>query len=151
MKSRKDNGALCVCAQSLSHVWLCVTLWTVAHLASLSMEFSRQEYWSRFPFSLQGIFPTQGSNPRLLHWQADSLPLCHLGSSIETCQTKSKNPKKKEGDEVAFALGAVASLFEVGLWFWWTSWGWRGQKSRPRFHPRSESKWTTTPLRMVLQ
>jgi len=29
------------------------------------------------------IFPTQGSNPHflhLLHWQADSLPLCHLGS-----------------------------------------------------------------------
>ena len=24
---------------------------------------------------LQGIFPTQGSNPHLLHWQADSLPL----------------------------------------------------------------------------
>ena len=34
-------------------------------------------------FLLQGIFPTQGLNPRplhLLHWQADSLPLCHLGS-----------------------------------------------------------------------
>ena len=29
---------------------------------------------------LQGIFLTQGSNPRLLHWQADSLPLSHLGS-----------------------------------------------------------------------
>ena len=31
---------------------------------------------------LQGIFPSQGSNPRLLHWQVDSLPLslncCHL-------------------------------------------------------------------------
>ena len=27
---------------------------------------------------LQGIFPTQGSNPRLLHWQVGSLPLCHL-------------------------------------------------------------------------
>ena len=26
-------------------------------------------------FLLQGIFPTQGSNPRPLHWQADSLPL----------------------------------------------------------------------------
>ena len=25
-------------------------------------------------FPLQRIFPTQGSNPRLLHWQADSLP-----------------------------------------------------------------------------
>ena len=34
-------------------------------------------------FLLQGIFPTQGSNSRLLHllhWQAASLPLSHLGS-----------------------------------------------------------------------
>jgi len=29
---------------------------------------------------LQGIFLTQGLNPRLLHWQLDSLPLSHLGS-----------------------------------------------------------------------
>ena len=28
----------------------------------------------------QGIFLTQGSNPRLLHWQADSLPLSHQGN-----------------------------------------------------------------------
>ena len=27
-----------------------------------------------------GIFPDQGSNPCLLHWQVDSLPLSHLGS-----------------------------------------------------------------------
>ena len=34
-------------------------------------------------FLLQWIFPTQGLNLRLLcllHWQVDSLPLCHLGS-----------------------------------------------------------------------
>ena len=30
-------------------------------------------------FLLQGIFPTQGSNPCLLHWQVDSLPLSHQG------------------------------------------------------------------------
>ena len=30
-------------------------------------------------FLFQGIFPTQGSNPCLLHWQADSLSLHHLG------------------------------------------------------------------------
>ena len=33
-------------------------------------------------FLLQGIFPTQGSNPyllQLLHWKADPLPLSHLG------------------------------------------------------------------------
>ena len=28
-------------------------------------------------FLLQGTFLTQGSNPSLLHWQADSLPLSH--------------------------------------------------------------------------
>ena len=31
-------------------------------------------------FLLQGIFPTQGLNLCLLHWQADSLPLGHQGS-----------------------------------------------------------------------
>ena len=31
-------------------------------------------------FLLPGIFPTQGWNPHLLHWQADSLPLSHLGN-----------------------------------------------------------------------
>ena len=55
-----------------------VITWTVAHLAPLSIEFSRQEYWSGLHFILQGIFPTQGLNPnlwRLLHWQGDSLPV----------------------------------------------------------------------------
>ena len=32
------------------------------------MEFSSQEYWSGLPLpDLQGIFPTQGLNPGLLH------------------------------------------------------------------------------------
>ena len=31
-------------------------------------------------FLLQGIFPTQGSNPSLLHWQVNFLPLRHQGS-----------------------------------------------------------------------
>ena len=40
--------------------------------------FPRQEYWSGLLFLLQGFVPTQGSDLhllRLLHWQADSLPL----------------------------------------------------------------------------
>ena len=38
---------LCVCMRAKPFcVWLFVTLWTVAHQAPLSMEFSRQEYWS---------------------------------------------------------------------------------------------------------
>ena len=37
-------------AKLLSHIQLFVTLWTVARQASLSMGFSRQEYWSGLPF-----------------------------------------------------------------------------------------------------
>ena len=54
-----------------------VTPWTVAHQASLSMGFSRQEYWNTLLFPvLQGIVPAQESN---LRWQADSLSLSHQG------------------------------------------------------------------------
>ena len=41
----------------------------------LSMGSPRQEYWSGLLFLFQGIFVTQGLNPYLLHWQADSSPL----------------------------------------------------------------------------
>ena len=34
-------------------------------------------------FLLQRIFPTQESNPGLLNWHIDSLPLNHLGSPIQ--------------------------------------------------------------------
>ena len=57
--------------------------WTIARQAPLSMEFSRQEYWSGLPCLLHGIFPAQGSNLPLLcllHWQTGSLLLHHLGS-----------------------------------------------------------------------
>ena len=81
-----------------------MTLWTVAHQTPLAVGFPGQDYWSGLPFPfprkelpaprklpfsfsklschflLQGIFPTQGWNPHLLHWQVDSLPLSHQGS-----------------------------------------------------------------------
>ena len=34
-----------------SHVRLCATPWTAAYQASLSMGFSRQEYWSGVPLA----------------------------------------------------------------------------------------------------
>ena len=52
--------------QSLSHVQLFATPWTIAHQAPLSMKFPRQEYWSGCYFLLQGTVPTQGSNLHLL-------------------------------------------------------------------------------------
>ena len=57
-----------------SCIWLCVTLWTVAHQAPLSMGFSRQEYWSGLPCPPLGTLPVPGIKS-VSHWQAGSLPL----------------------------------------------------------------------------
>ena len=57
-----------------------LTPWTLAHQAPLSIEFSRQEYWSGLNSLLQGIFPTQGLNPGLPHWRHILYHLSHQGS-----------------------------------------------------------------------
>ena len=63
--------------RSLSRVRLFVTPWTIQ-----SLEFSRPEYWSgKDPLSLlQGIFPTQGSNPGVPHCGQILYQLSHKGS-----------------------------------------------------------------------
>ena len=63
-----------------SPLWLCVTPWTVAHQAPLSMGFSRQEYWSRLPYPPPGDFPAPGIEPGSPALQADSFPLSHCRS-----------------------------------------------------------------------
>ena len=52
-----------VCIKSLSHVQLFAIPWTVAHQAPLSMEFSRQEYWSGLPFPSPGDLPNPEIEP----------------------------------------------------------------------------------------
>ena len=54
-----------------SVVWLFATPWTVAHQATLSMGFPRQEYWSGLPFPSPGDLPHPGIKPASLR----SLPL----------------------------------------------------------------------------
>ena len=86
---------VCVCvhvrtrvhAQLLSYVQLFgpnySNPWTIAQQAPLSMEFSRQEYWS-VPFPTPGDIPDPGIEPALLVSPAlvDSSALCHLGSPM---------------------------------------------------------------------
>ena len=56
---------LCVCARLLSHVQLFATSqWTVAHQAPLSMEFFRQDYYSRLPCPPPGDIPDSGIEPK---------------------------------------------------------------------------------------
>ena len=50
-----------------------LTSWIVACQAPLSMEFSRQEYWSGLPFP-PGDLPDPGIEPRSPALQVDSLP-----------------------------------------------------------------------------
>ena len=59
--------------QSLSRVRLFVIPWTVAHQASLSIEFFRQENWSGQSFPSPGNLPNSGIKPRSPTLQADSL------------------------------------------------------------------------------
>ena len=51
-----------------------VTSWMVAFQASLSMGFSRQEYWSWLPFPSPGDLPDPRIEPGSPAFQADSLP-----------------------------------------------------------------------------
>ena len=60
----------CVCA---ARVQLFATPWTVAHQASLSMEFSRREYWSGLPFFSPGDVHNPGIEPGSPALHADSL------------------------------------------------------------------------------
>ena len=51
-----------------------MTPWTIAHQAPLSMEISRQGYWSGLPFPSPRDLPDPGIKPGSPTWQADSLP-----------------------------------------------------------------------------
>ena len=65
-------------AGAMQHfVQLFVTPWTAAHKAPLSMEFSRQEYWSGLPFLSVGNFPDPGIESGFLHCRQILYHLTH--------------------------------------------------------------------------
>ena len=69
-----DIYILCVLSH-FSHVQLFAILWTVARQAPLSVEFSRQEYWSGLPFPSPGDLPDPGIEP-----QSPASPALQVGS-----------------------------------------------------------------------
>ena len=60
--------------KSLSCVQLFATSWTISYQAPLSMQFSRQEYWSGLPFPFPGDLPNVGIEPGSPALQAYALP-----------------------------------------------------------------------------
>ena len=90
-----DRGKKVLVAQ------LCPTLcdpmnWSLPGSSDLGISQATTLEWVAIPFS-KGIFLTQGSNPQLLHWQGDSLPLKPPGKpralpaaaakSLQSCPT----------------------------------------------------------------
>ena len=59
---------------SFSRVRLLEIPGTVVHQVPLSMEFSRQEFWSELPFLAPGDLPDPGIEPRSPALQTFSLP-----------------------------------------------------------------------------
>ena len=87
----KEGYSECVCVCVLSHSQLLATVWTVAQPGySVHGDSPGKNTGVVYGALLQGIFPTQGSNPRLLHllhWQEGSLLLVPAGKPI--CVTQS--------------------------------------------------------------
>ena len=69
---------VCVCV-TCSVVFDSVILWTIYCQTLLSMEFSRQEYWSGLSFPFPGNPPKPGIKPGSPALQADSLLSQPLG------------------------------------------------------------------------
>ena len=76
---------VCVCVYSVTQscLILCDSTDYIACKAPLSMEFLRQEYWSRLPLPSPGDLPDPGIKPKSLVSPALAsgfYHLCHLGS-----------------------------------------------------------------------
>ena len=76
----------------LSRVRLFATPWTIAYQASQSMEFSRQEYWSRLPFPSPGDLPDSGIEPESPALQSDILPSEPPGKPLKVNEARIKTP-----------------------------------------------------------
>ena len=81
------------------------------------MEFSRQKYWSKLHFLLQGIFLTQGSNPHLLPPLQGTWILYHWATWEARCYTLAR-------DKDNLIRKNVTPWFKMSLthlfWSYWT-------------------------------
>ena len=99
---------MCVCVCSV----ISDSLWPhglKAVKAPPSLGFPRQEYCSRLPFPSPRDFPDPASNPsllHLLHYNVDSLPLRHLGSSHDWHTYKKRRLEHRQADCVGTTVGS---------------------------------------------
>ena len=135
-------SSYCCCLVTESCLTLCPS-WTVTHQAPLSMEFSRQEYWSWLPFPSPGNLPDPGIEPRSpaftgrfffttrASWEVPSLPiylvyfssmLCHESDTRlwkTTRQTQVPGKKVVEGSSSGLKLPGLCLGF---ITYWLPRW-----------------------------
>ena len=105
-----------------------VTLWTVAHQASLSMEFFRQEYWRGLPFPSPGDLSDPGIKPGLLYcrqslaFQADSLPTKSPGKPLNVIWGICKNPLASK-TECFYSIRNKTKMDSIHHFYSFLSWG----------------------------
>ena len=99
--------------KSLSRVQLFAPPWTVAYQAPQSMEFSRQEYWSGFPFPSLGDLPKPGIEPESPALKTDALPseppgkpkVCLGGCKLKTLKLwHTQKPKERDCTHLFFKI-----------------------------------------------
>ena len=102
---RNESPLPChVVLSRFSCVWLCATLWTVAHQAPLTAGFSRQEYWSRLPFPSPihvSILPQTLLLSRLIHLWINTIYLFKICKYIKNIifEKNFRKPKKKKNSK----------------------------------------------------
>ena len=119
--------SLCVCAHSVVSDSF-ATPWTVVCQASLSLEFSRQEYWSRLPFPSPGECSCLYICVCEIFWTPSHLPL--LEEEIEKMLGITECAKSGK-----LSSHDIFNCLDLG---WWTPQLWQRKRiCGPRFVPKN--------------
>ena len=124
----------CTCSVAQSCLTLCNPMDCRTRLLCL-WNFPGKSTGVGFHFPLQGIFPTQGLSPcllHLLHCQVDPLPRHHLGSPMQSKKFKENKNKRKIKEslntmkvkigEVVLISGKVGFKGKIDYLLMFTSW-----------------------------
>ena len=87
--------------------------WMVAHQASLSMEFSKTEYWKGLPYPPPGDLPDPGIKPRSPTLQTDSLTMWATGEDHIFSRVQLGNPL-----DCSLPGSSVRGIFQTRILEW---------------------------------
>ena len=138
---------------------LFATPWTVAYQASLSMRFSRQEYWSGLPFPFPGNLPNPGIKPRSPTLQTDALTSAPPGKPsnerIQVLTPKISREERKPGWKKKGGRCERGGLTDVSCHLQmprhYGTFPWASREGRTGTQPYQKSDQTRTRIWVICQ